>query len=372
MDEANCHLWAVVSDVSEHIAEAFGLSHPFATLRLAGEATSLTAAVAHVAGFLGRPDALRAQRRAIEDALVAAKAAVRPLLARFRACMPSSVFQAAGALDPGLFAACARCIGWPDTTLVECICLGFPVVGVIPPSGCPGFRPVPAPDVPDIAAQPNGVWNRYVVRFLERRFQQADPDLQRRLWERTIEERDERLCFGPYSLAQVSRIYGGEDAWRCMDRFAVLQEKDDGRLKVRCCDNAARSSHNAFTSLSETITCDAADFPARAAALFLEAIGDVPGWSMCGGTDDISSAYRRCGARTPQFTVVAQVDPATGKAVFFLLPGMNFGLAAAVNQFNRLPELVVAFMRSALQPVHPFCRGRPNHLDDLYPPILIP
>eukprot|EP00966_Prymnesium_polylepis_P119881 2770179-Prymnesium_polylepis.1 len=68
---------------------------------------------------------------------------------------------------------------------------------------------------------------------------------------------------------------------------------------------------------------------------------------MRGGTDDISSAYRRCGSRTPQFTVVAQVDPDTMRTAFFLLPGMNFGLAAAVNQFNRLLELIVAFAGSA-------------------------
>eukprot|EP00966_Prymnesium_polylepis_P029026 673128-Prymnesium_polylepis.1 len=40
LDEVNCHLKAVVSDVAEHIARAADLSHPFSTLRLAGEAPS--------------------------------------------------------------------------------------------------------------------------------------------------------------------------------------------------------------------------------------------------------------------------------------------------------------------------------------------
>ena len=68
-------------------------------------------------------------------------------------------------------------------------------------------------------------------------------------------------------------------------------------------------------------------------------------WSMVGGTDDISLAYRQCPSRTPQFTAFVLVDPDTGSPAFFLLPGMNFGLISAVNQFNRVPELVCAFLR---------------------------
>ena len=55
--------------------------------------------------------------------------------------------------------------------------------------------------------------------------------------------------------------------------------------------------------------------------------------------------YRQCPSLTPQYTVVAVVNPADGRAYFFIVPGMNFGLRAAVNQFNRLPEIVVAFLR---------------------------
>ena len=94
--------------------------------------------------------------------------------------------------------------------------------------------------MPNIATQPNALWNRHVSRFLERQYRSCDRDLNRRLWERTIEERDARMCFGPYGFDEVSRIYGGDDSWRCMDRFAVLQERDDGTTKIRCCDNAAR------------------------------------------------------------------------------------------------------------------------------------
>ena len=75
------------------------------------------------------------------------------------------------------------------------------------------------------------------------------------------------------------------------------------------------------------------------------AIGHVPGWGMRGGTDDIELAYRQCPVRTPQFVVACLVDPSSGEARFFVLPGMAFGHTASVNQFNRLPELVVHFLR---------------------------
>ena len=47
-------------------------------------------------------------------------------------------------------------------------------------------------------------------------------------------------------------------------------------------------------------------------------------------------AYRQCPVRTPQFVVAALRDPSTGRAAFFVLPGMAFGQTSSVNQFNRL------------------------------------
>ena len=41
----------------------------------------------------------------------------------------------------------------------------------------------------------------------------------------------------------------------------------------------------------------------------------------------------------PEFTVFAQWDPEQGRVAYFTLPGFNFGLKAAVPQFNRVAEL---------------------------------
>ena len=119
--------------------------------------------------------------------------------------------------------------------------------------------------------------------------------------------------------------FGGADSWRAMCRFPVDQVGSDGKTKVRCCDDACDARHNEFTSLGETITCESADFPLRVAVLFARTLGLDGDWSLQGGTEDISAAYRQCPSLTPQFTSIALVDPSTGNVSFFYLPGMNFG-----------------------------------------------
>ena len=120
----------------------------------------------------------------------------------------------------------------------------------------------------------NAAWNAYTARRVQRLFRAGTARHTDVLWSKTIEERDAGLCRGPYLAAQLDATFGGPDAWRCMERFAVEQERPDGTPKVRLCDNAVRSCHNGATSLGETIRCETADFPARAAALFYRELGE--------------------------------------------------------------------------------------------------
>ena len=47
----------------------------------------------------------------------------------------------------------------------------------------------------------------------------------------------------------------------------------------------------------------------------------------------------------PQYTVVALWHPDERRVVFSTLPGLNFGLQAAVIAFNRFPDLAVRLLR---------------------------
>ena len=348
LDEAARATAASFHAVVPHMLRYMSAPHPLAIGDGAADPPSLLAAVACAASFVDRPGELVAYRRRIEDALVAASRVTRRAAHLWRELMPRSVLMAVGDLDVGLYAAVLRAVDWPDMlSLVADLLYGFPIVGFCPVSGCPDFREVSRPaSVPSIAAAANAAWNRYLARDVERRFSAGSYTSAAELWRSTIAERDAGMCVGPLGADDVTRTFGGDpDAWRAMRRFAVEQLRSDGSTKVRCCDDACRSGHNEMTSLGETITCERADFPARAAAAFFRAIGDDRAWSMQIGTDDIVAAYRRCGARTPQFSVVCLPDPATGRARFFVLPGLAFGLASAVNQFNRVPAPLVEFLR---------------------------
>ena len=46
--------------------------------------------------------------------------------------------------------------------------------------------------------------------------------------------------------------------------------------------------------------------------------------------------------------MVALPDPSSGEARFFVVSGLAFGLKAAVNQFNHVPALLIAFARARL------------------------
>ena len=119
-----------------------------------------------------------------------------------------------------------------------------------------------------------------------------------------------------------------------MVRFAVWQGK------LRCCDNAAASGHNDATQCFETIVCTSAEWPSRVAAAWYEAGVE----EVCGGTDDVATAYRKVVNGEPGYTVIALTDPSTGSVAFFEVPGFNFGLKSAVVAFNSVMELTTAIL----------------------------
>eukprot|EP00965_Chrysotila_dentata_P051379 1703754-Pleurochrysis_carterae.AAC.1 len=81
----------------------------------------------------------------------------------------------------------------------------------------------------------------------------------------------------------------GRGSWRAMRRFGIEQGG-----KIRACEHALESGHNAATILHERIKCVGADFPARVAVAFTHALGwKGAEWHMRLATDDLHAAYRR-------------------------------------------------------------------------------
>ena len=73
-----------------------------------------------------------------------------------------------------------------------------------------------------------------------------------------------------------------------MVRFGVWQCG-----KLRPCDNGRSSLHNLAAELFERLTVESADFPARAAALYAELMGDSMSFAFTLGAEDVQAAYRR-------------------------------------------------------------------------------
>ena len=258
----------------------------------------------------------------------------------------------------GLWCAMLDALDWPHRELVACLLRGFRSVGDIPDSGL--WRAVDRP-----ARMPFGEFSRtnaaWVYQCRAKVVTQAtnEPNMAAACWVRTIEERDAGLIQGPFTINQVSANSGvypayGFGMYRPAPRFAIEQgEKDDGTVKIRCIDNMATNDTNeGGTSVRETPICDRPDSPLLIGCEF-HRLGPPPHEQflavlMGGGCEDYFAAYRRIVTANGQFTVIMVWDPVSRAAVLFRVPGHNFGLQSAVNNFYCVPEPVVRFARRIL------------------------
>lgn len=239
---------------------------------------------------------------------------------------------------PLLHVLCAGA-GVPDDTLAQSFASGFEAVGDVPPSGWWEIHVQPAQH--DMSDLDHEAWTDRLEAKIRREADMVHGAADRMaVLDRTMEECAAGLMAGPFTREQLDTAYG-KGAWRAMHRFGVLQNG-----KIRACDNARTSLHNAATSTFERLACDVPDFAARVCAAFAElarAAGSrMP--EMSGGTEDLADAYRHVPTCSPQFTCVVLEGP-NGEPTYFTLPGFNFGLRAAVPQFNRFTEAATAIAR---------------------------
>ena len=331
---------ACVTDVREHLAEAEGVAVPAVTEMSdlpADLLGAIEAVAAHGAGVAEWRRGRRAEFRRISRAL-------QPLTRRIREEVSPGHLLAAGPRisqpHVALVAALTSALDLKDVGLAEALAMGAPAVGEISATGIPAWRGGPGArrkvQLRTTRAE-DDAWNAWLREDVQTRPPSGrDGDV----WAATMAELDKGLIDGPWTFEDVNSMFS-ESGWRGSRRFPVDQ---DG--KCRPCEDCAESGLNEATGLEEKITCVLADFPARVAAQFAAVLGwEGDEWTMSLATDDLASAYRVFPCSTPGQTVFVQRNPETGKAAYFTMSGFNFGLASAVNQFNRLPEFSVAVAR---------------------------
>ena len=289
---------------------------------------------------------------------------LRPVSRRINlALMPPSVLWIAADFNTAFVAVATAAIGWLDTTLAERFVYGFPVVGPIPDSGV--YRLLPEPTAAaDAAARYErfqataAAWTRtQAARLTAARMsnpQQLKADMA--VAAKTAKEKAKGLVRGPYSTIDalqraVAEHYPGAPPGtlpRPLDRFGVPQKGD-----IRAIDDGRRNGANGAARMLETITSPTFAFPAivaRAVRVVSEADG-LPMPPLALALADLASAYRLIPTAQPWFTAIAFFNPTrTEDGVlcgreYYYLPGHNFGLTAAVVNFNRYPEFIVVMAR---------------------------
>lgn len=329
-DDPAASMAAKATDIAANFKAAFDMVHPRARMS-SNLQPSVRAAVEWQCDLRKRGEDIKLARDARYGIFCSAARDLEGWSQQLGRCCPEWVAQTVPHCPHfALFDCCSEACDLPDRALVEDMICGAPAVGDCPDSGrfCAEWNPA-AVDMDDLD---HDAWHAQVERELAKAG--SDPGRAAEhaaLWARTAKEVTEGIAVRLGSLKDAQDFFGGPRAFRAMIRFGVEQSG-----KLRPCDNARSSLHNLATTLHERLVLESADFPARAAALYAELMGDSVAFAFALGTEDIASAYRRMACSQPWYTVFAQWDPETGSVAYFRLQGFNFGLKSAVVAFNRL------------------------------------
>lgn len=165
-------------------------------------------------------------------------------------------------------------------------------------------------------------------------------DNLKKIWDATIEDRDEGSCLGPFfSFDQVSDVVQRSD-WIPTQRFEVVQKN-----KVRGCDSATTNLINQATVITEKLQLPSTDM--NVAAL-RKLRSTCPGKQLFGWVLDERKAYRQLPIQPSHrmFSVIALKDPSSGRVAFFVMVGHSFGLVSAVYNYNRRSAAINEFLCS--------------------------
>jgi hypothetical protein len=297
-------------DMLNHVEDAMRARHPF------------------VSPFSGLPPN-------VEEAIRLTLSCTRQL----RKLMPPHVYLVARGVDLGLIAAILDAFPeWPHRDLVFDLVYGFITVGAIPDTGV--HRPIDRPPLvdPTSVLDFNDSHSLSSIDAARRRSRQM-PDQARELLRKTQAEVNRLDALGPFSKSCLDGVWG-KGGWRTALRFAVLKYG-----KLRPCDDERSNLINAICALCETISRHGSP-----------RTGSCGWWPMCTrsarrSSSTCSSARTIFAARTRRAPprsrgsrwCLADPDDLDSEDVFYVVPGHNFGLVAAVTNFNSVMEFTSFF-----------------------------
>eukprot|EP00434_Breviolum_minutum_P016189 symbB.v1.2.014265.t1/scaffold1033.1/size247163/3 len=214
--------------------------------------------------------------------------------------------------------------GYDDISLADDLISGFSLVGDVPKSNVLPPRMSPA-SMSTHDLQSNSQRANKALRFMTR--SSGDPELDKKLWERTQIEIQRGWLVGPLNWddlpagAAVSR------------RFPLAQSE-----KVRPIDDFSQSQVNATVTSYEQATVDGPDVICGLAVHLMRSLRDRGRSSeLLGRSLDLASAYRQLAVAESsyQFAYLSIYDPNSKAAVLCKQVALPFGSVTAVNAFIR-------------------------------------
>ena len=263
---------------------------------------------------------------------------------------PTAVHQIAQNAAPALVAAATALARWPDHTQGQRYVYGFPIVGPIEDTGV--FRKLPEVQSEQEAQQELlGDYARECVQ----KIMKAEPseEFSDEIWKLSLDEVQKGFAHPMCTAEELDALYG-PGQWLPMERFMVRQASG----KLRCIDNGKKYKHNKAAKMLETLFIVGLDFiPAVVKVILLVLLqmiaADDIDWVVYAleiGIIDLVDAYRYVPVlpEHARFSISSVWSPTQCKWVFLRLLGHAFGLAAAVQNFNRRPALLVAIARRTM------------------------
>ena len=340
---------------SKHIDDAVE-NAVFPSARVWEQAShDLQASVKLVSSYRLQPDALLQRRAMVRSVVDDVAHALRPLSMRLASFAPEHVRSLPTSINVAFVAALVVAQQWPDQLLPAKLLFGSPMVGDFPASGV--FRPNVqsarrSPSDLDLSAWVEDLHSKIEIRG--RRSSKKAAEDARRVLRKTMEEVDAPppkggWVEGPFSKEEMyERFPSG--FWPSR-RFGVLQKG-----VIRPCDDCKESWIKACSTVRESISPDAADFPSHVASLFYSILGSTT--RLRGGCDDWKKAYRQIPVDDPSRSVVACWDPDAKSVAYFVVLGHVFGAVHAVGSFNAVSKFLTVSCRSLFA----CCGG--NYFDD--------
>jgi hypothetical protein len=242
-------------------------------------------------------------------------------------------------------------LGYPDSGLASAGLAGAKLTGMSDVTGAFPLEPREAKlSSQDVMKQAK--WIREAAIGSSR--SSGDPEIDKELWDTTIDELDRRLLSGPYTREELDARFG--PLWTASRRFGLRQGD-----RIRCIDDLTGSLVNSAFGPSELLDLGGVDGLAALVRALLAGVDDqrivsldlsdgtllrgvlhpslslLDARSIVGRTLDLEAAYKQLtvACSSAWASVIVVFSPVHNQPLLYALEALPFGASAAVFFFNR-------------------------------------